>query len=180
MTGRKSNSSLLAGALAMTAAMAGTATSAQSDGDAAALRAALDDEYRAEATYAAVIAAFGEVRPFINIIEAERRHAASVRAEMDRLGLRYPAANPYLGKLAAPGSVLDACKAGVAAEVENIALYDRLLPTIADPQVRDTLTRLQAASRDRHLPAFNRCVERGGVQGRGSGGGGRGRPGANR
>jgi rubrerythrin len=144
---------------------------AQSSGDAAALRAALDDEYKAEATYAAVIAAFGEVRPFINIIEAERRHAASVRAEMDRLGLPYETANPYLGKLAAPTSVLDACKAGVEAEIENIALYDRLLPKIEDPQVRDTLTRLQWASRERHLPAFQRCVERGGIMGQGPGGG---------
>jgi rubrerythrin len=175
MTGRKTNPSLLAGALALTTAIAGTAAFAQPSGDAAALRAALDDEYKAEATYAAVIAAFGDVRPFINIIEAERRHAASVRVEMDRLGLSYDASNPYLGKLAAPASVLDACKAGVDAEIENIALYDRLLPTIVDPQVRDTLTRLQWASRERHLPAFKRCVERGGTMGRGPGGGGRGR-----
>ena len=181
MTGRKTNSSLFAGALALAAAIGGTAASAQPSGDAAALRAALDDEYKAEATYAAVIAAFGEVRPFINIIEAERRHAASVRAEMDRLGLSYEANNPYLGKIAAPASVLEACRQGVTAEVENIALYDQLLPKIADPQVRDTLTRLQWASRERHLPAFKRCVERGGVMGQGPGGGrGRGRQGANR
>lgn len=182
MTGRKTNSSLLAGALALAAAIPGATISAQNSGDAEALRAALDDEYKAEATYAAVIAAFGDVRPFINIIEAERRHATSVRAEMDRLGLSYDAANPYLGKLAAPASVLDACKAGVDAEIENIALYDRLLPTIADPQVRDTLSRLQWASRERHLPAFKRCVERGGTMGPGPGGGrgrGRGRQGAN-
>ena len=56
------------------------------DADAKALRMALDDEYRAEATYAAVIETFGEVRPFIRIIDAERRHAARVKAEMDRLG----------------------------------------------------------------------------------------------
>jgi len=180
MTGRKTNPSLLAGALAMAVGITGTAISAQPSGDVEALRAALDDEYKAEATYAAVIAAFGEVRPFINIIEAERRHAASVRAEMDRLGLPYDTANPYLGKLAAPASVLEACKQGVAAEVENIALYDRLLPTLTDPQVRDTLTRLQWASRERHLPAFKRCVERGGTMGRGLGGGrGRGRQGTN-
>lgn len=181
MDGFKTNPPLLAGALALAAAISGTAASAQPSGDAEALRAALDDEYKAEATYAAVIAAFGEVRPFINIIEAERRHAASVRAELDRLGLSYDPPNPYLGKVAAPASVLEACKAGIDAEVENIALYDRLLPKITDPQVRDTLTRLQWASRERHLPAFTRCVERGGTMGQGPGGGrGRGRQGANR
>ena len=39
----------------------------------AVLLEALDDERKAEATYAAVIEKFGEVRPFINIIDAERR-----------------------------------------------------------------------------------------------------------
>ena len=36
----------------------------------AVLLEALDDERKAEATYAAVIEKFGEVRPFINIIDA--------------------------------------------------------------------------------------------------------------
>lgn len=175
MTGRKFNPSLLAGVLALATGYPGAAASAQSSSDSEALRAALDDEYRAEATYAAVIAAFGEVRPFINIIEAERRHAAQAKAEMDRLGISYAATNPYLGTLTAPASVLAACEQGVAAEIENIALYDRILPTIQDSQVRDTLTRLQWASRERHLPAFKRCIDRGGEMGRGQGrGGGRG------
>jgi len=160
----------------LAAGCAAAAAPVPAEGDAVALRAALDDEYRAEATYAAVIAAFGEVRPFINIIEAERRHAGQVKVQMDRLGLKYEAANPHLGTLTAPVSVLAACEQGVTAEIENIALYDRLLPTIRDQEVKDTLTRLQWASRERHLPAFKRCVERGGAMGRGPGGGsGRGR-----
>lgn len=158
-------------AVGCAAAVAGAAP-APAEGDVAALRAALDDEYRAEATYAAVIAAHGQVRPFINIIEAERRHSDQVKAQMDRLGLSYDPANPHLGTLVAPASVLAACEQGVTAEIDNIALYDRLLPTIRDPQVRETLTRLQWASRERHLPAFKRCVERGGAMGRGPGRGG--------
>jgi len=180
MSGPKMKLPLLAGVLALTAGC--TSASASGSGaassDVEALRAALDDEYRAEATYAAVIAAFGDARPFINIIEAERRHAARVKAEMDRLGIGYDPANPYLGTLAAPASLLAACEQGVAAEVENIALYDRLLPAILDPQVRDTLVALQAASRDRHLPAFERCAARGGAMGRGRGRG-QGRQGSN-
>lgn len=83
MAGRKIYHALLAGALAVTAGCAGDAVSAPPSGGAEALRAALDDEYRAEATYAAVITAFGEVRPFINIIEAERRHAGMAKAEFE-------------------------------------------------------------------------------------------------
>ena len=38
-----------------------------------ALVAALDDEYHARATYRAVINAFGDVRPFVNIVESDVR-----------------------------------------------------------------------------------------------------------
>lgn len=137
--------------------------------DAEALQMALDDEYRAEAIYAAVMDAHGEARPFVNIIEAERRHARRVKAEMDRLGISYDPVNPYLGQIEAPASLLEACEQGVEAEIENIALYDRLLPAISDSGVKATLSDLQWASRERHLPAFKRCVARGGAMGRGAG-----------
>ena len=39
-----------------------------------ALADARDDEYKSHGTYAQVIRDFGEVRPFINIVEAEARH----------------------------------------------------------------------------------------------------------
>lgn len=120
---------------------------------------ALDDEYKAEASYAAVIARFGPVRPFINIVEAERRHARALTNQCERLGIA-PRRNRWAGKIAAPASVRDACVQAIAAEIENIALYDRLLPMVGDAEVRAVLERLQEASRDRHLPAFRRCLDR--------------------
>jgi rubrerythrin len=146
-------------------------SSATTSGDVDALLIALDDEYKAEATYEAVLAKFGNARPFSNIINAEIRHSKAAKAELDRLGVSYPTVNPYKGKIAAPASLLEACKIGITAEEENIALYDRILPTIKDQQVRTVLSNLQAASRDRHLPAFRRCVDRGGTMGAGRGGG---------
>lgn len=140
---------------------------AASSGDAKALLMALEDEYRAEATYQAVLGRFPGARPFINIIEAERWHADRVKTEMDRIGITYSSTNPFLGKLKAPKSVLEACQQAIAAEEENIALYDRLLPSVTDSNIRKTLTELQSASRDRHLPAFKRCVARGGSIGGG-------------
>jgi rubrerythrin len=167
------NKNLQNGALSVLGALAicgcASPSLAVAKADEEALVAALDDEYRAEAIYAAVIKKFGEARPFINIIEAERRHAALVKAEMDRLGISYDKANPWLDKEPAPASLLEACQQGIIAERENIALYEKLLPTIQDAQVRETLTTLQWASRERHLPAFERCVARGGVMGRGPG-----------
>jgi rubrerythrin len=120
---------------------------------------ALDDEYKAEATYAAVIARFGDVRPFINIVAAERRHADALLRQCARLGFM-PHGNRWAGQVAAPATLRDAFAQAIAAEEENIALYDRLLPAVTDPQAHMVLEHLQAASRDRHLPAFRRGLAR--------------------
>lgn len=120
---------------------------------------ALEDERKAEATYAAVIEKFGEIRPFINIIDAERRHSAAIERQMQRLGLGIPA-NQWEGKAKAPASLAAACELAIEAEIENIALYDRLIPGIDDQIVRQVLQNLQDASRNNHLPAFRRCLAR--------------------
>jgi rubrerythrin len=141
---------------------------------------ALDDERKAEATYAAVIAAFGPVRPFMNIVEAERRHSRAIERQLERLGLPIPE-DRWQGKVKPPVSLAAACESAVKAEVENIALYDELIPQIADDAVRRVFGNLQAASRESHLPAFRRCLARESREGgRGCNGGGRGRGGRRR
>jgi rubrerythrin len=120
---------------------------------------ALEDERKAEATYAAVIEKFGPVRPFSNIIEAEQRHAAALERQLARLGIDVPP-DPWTGKVAAPASLAQACESAVQGEIENIALYDRLIPMVDDPAARQVMENLQAASRERHLPAFRQCLER--------------------
>ncbi|MGB5078285.1 MAG: DUF2202 domain-containing protein, partial [Sphingorhabdus sp.] len=114
------------------------------------LHDALDDERKAEATYAAVIDRFGPVRPFINIIEAEGRHSAAIERQMQRLGLDIPA-NRWEKNADAPASLAAACEFAIQAEMENIALYDRLIPSISDITVRKVLQNLQDASRNNHL-----------------------------
>ncbi|MGJ0502145.1 MAG: ferritin-like domain-containing protein [Methylocystis sp.] len=124
-----------------------------------ALREALDDEYKARATYQSVIDKFGPVRPFVNIIEAEERHASALLRLFERFGVE-PPNDRWSGQVPAPSSLAEACKAGVAAEIENAAMYERLLAQVSDARVREVLTRLQEASQQRHLPAFRRCAER--------------------
>ena len=133
-----------------------------------ALHEALDDEYRAWATYDQVIADFGEVQPFSNIREAEARHIEALRALYLRYGLVVPA-NPWPGTVTRYASLREACEAGVAAEIENSALYERLLASTQRPDIVTVFRNLQEASQERHLPAFQRCVQRGA-----GGGGGRG------
>lgn len=144
------------------------------------LREALIDEYQAIAVYQKVIDAFGAVRPFVNIIEAERTHVQALLPLFERYGVPVPedASTP---PAAVPSSILEACRKAVEAEKANVAMYDRLLRATQTPDVRAVLARLQAASRDRHLPAFERCVARetgeGACSGRGTAGGRRGRRG---
>jgi rubrerythrin len=124
-----------------------------------ALREALDDEYRALATYDRVIEDFGPVRPFISIREAEARHIAALGALFERYGLPLPR-NAWAGKVTRFASVHAACQAGVAAEIENSRLYARLLAQARRADIRAVFRRLQEASQLRHLPAFRRCLAR--------------------
>lgn len=124
-----------------------------------ALKEALDDEYKACATYRKVIEAFGPVRPFINIVEAEERHVAALLRQFERLGIT-PPGDEWTDRIEAPESLASACEAAIAAEIENGAMYDRLLAAVDDPAVRNVLENLQSASQERHLPAFRRCLAR--------------------
>jgi rubrerythrin len=131
-----------------------------------ALREALDDEYKARATYRKVIEAFGPVRPFANIVEAEDRHARALLALFARFGVE-PPQDTWPERVTAPRTLVEACRAAVEAEIENEAMYERLLGQINDPAACTVMRRLQRASQERHLPAFKRCLER--ETGRGGG-----------
>lgn len=125
---------------------------------ATALRSALDDEYKAWATYEAVMAKFGSVRPFIMISRAEEQHIASLKGLFDKYGLVIPE-NKWRSQVATPATLQAACEVGVAAEVANAALYrDELLPAVQDfPDIVQVFTHLMQASEEKHLPAFQRC-----------------------
>ncbi len=126
---------------------------------------ALDDERQARATYAAVLQRYGPVRPFSNVIEAEKRHIAALEAVLRRYGCVVPC-DPYIEGTksieAVAASVADACRNAVAAEIENDRLYrERLIPAVsAFPDIVAVFERLAAASRERHLPAFKRRAGR--------------------
>jgi rubrerythrin len=132
-----------------------------------ALAEALDDEYKARATYRAVLDRFGDdVLPFANIVESEQRHIDALLG-LYRHYQTVPPDDPWAGLVDAPATLADACARGVAAEIENETMYERLLEDVHEPDVRSVLQRLREASRDRHLPAFRRCVARGGAIGHG-------------
>ena len=130
-----------------------------------ALGLALADERDAKATYADILARFGPVRPFVNIVEAEGRHEAALLAIYARYGVPVPPDTAQAPPLADDMDIAGLCAIAVAAEIANVRLYDEnLLPAVAGhADIHAVMQRLRDASRDRHLPAFQRCVARGGI-----------------
>ena len=124
----------------------------------AAVEEALADELRGEAMYGRVLKDHGNVRPFSNVVHAERRHAAFLEDLLKARGLAGPA--PQAGA-EVPGyaSVKEACIAAVAFETTNVALYDRLLAAGPLPDdVKRAFDHNRMASLDHHKPAFERCA----------------------
>ncbi len=153
--------STLLGAWGVRASTRGTAQPAAGEPDAraalkVALDEALDDERKAIAFYARVMAVHGERQPFANIINAERRHEAALLAQYQRLGLEPPADRWEGHAFEVPATFEGACDESVVAEVRNAAMYDALIDGVADEGVRRVFESLRWASVERHLPAFRR------------------------
>jgi hypothetical protein len=139
---------------------------------------ALQDERHGEALYSRVLETLGEVRPFSNIVHAERRHAAFLEDLLRSRDLPVPANRWTSQELPTYSSRQEACAAAVQFEVENVALYDRLLASGALPEdVKTVFQHNRRASLDHHRPAFARCAGTGSeptaesvTSGRGGGG----------
>lgn len=125
-----------------------------------ALDTALADERQSLLTYRAVMARFGEVRPFSNIAAAEERHIAALTTIYRRYGASVPGEWPPTPP--PPRSLREACHQAVDAEIANASLYETaLLPAVTSyPDITAVMVRLRDASQFRHLPAFQRCLQR--------------------
>lgn len=120
---------------------------------------ALNDEYHAWAIYDQVIQDFGAVRPFTNIKRSEAQHIASLEALFVTYDVPIPA-NPWPGDVPSFTSTTAACQAGVDAELLNRDLYTQLYQTTGRTDIIWVYERLQAASENNHLRAFQRCAGR--------------------
>jgi hypothetical protein len=124
-----------------------------------ALKMALDDEYKAKATYMQVISDFGEIRPFSNIIKSEQKHIEALLPFFIKYNENV-LTNDYLGNMQSYSSIKEACIAGVKAEKDNVALYDKIFSLTDDEDLINVFKNLQWASENRHLRAFSRCSRR--------------------
>lgn len=123
------------------------------------LTLALLDEHKSRATYARIMEKFGPVRPFVNIHAAEGRHVEALVRLFKAHGLEVPIDN-WPCHVTVPATLSEACQQAALGEKDNLRLYERILAESPEPEVREVFRNLQAASRDRHLPAFERCAQR--------------------
>jgi len=127
------------------------------EGTQQALAAALDDERNTKAFYEAVMERHGKIAPFRNIANAEARHALAIERIYERYDISVPTTETAT-KFDVPDTVAEACTAALAAERENAALYQGLLETVDQEDIRRTFTKLRDVSIQNHVPAFEHCI----------------------
>ncbi|NLI22001.1 MAG: hypothetical protein GX418_10700 [Clostridiales bacterium] len=126
------------------------------------LTLAIQDEYMAQAEYAAILNSYGTDNAFANIIKAEGTHIALLKTLFETYGFTLPA-DTAADKAVLPASLVEAYTVGVAAENANIAMYEAFLAQSDLPDdVRGAFVALQNASRS-HLTAFTRNADKDGL-----------------
>jgi|GEM_PF-268510 len=121
------------------------------------LRIAIYDEFHAYELYSGIIKKFGSQSPFSEIVEAENQHYNLLLPLLEKYSVNIPI-NDWYQRIEIPDTLMECCEVGVAAEIDNIAMYEHLLKYTQDIDIKDTLYRLQAASYNNHLPAFRQCL----------------------
>ena len=123
------------------------------------LRIAIYDEYAAQAFYLAVLQSFGAREPFSSIAASEAMHIEALGKLCETWGVAGPI-NRFLGQTPVSSLWRVNLERAVWGEISNIQMYANLLQYTPQPDIRRVFERLQAASRDRHLPAFERALGR--------------------
>lgn len=131
---------------------------------------ALADEREAKAFYRTVLDRHGERRPFSHLVEAEARHESALLALAAKYNVQVPEDRWLKEKMETPETLSAAVQKAIEQERENVAMYDRLLKSVEQEDIRKVMNQLRQASEERHLPALERPAA--GGLGRGPGGGG--------
>jgi len=119
------------------------------------LIAAIEDEYLAQATYQAIIDAYGNIKPFSKIILAEQTHIDLLLPLFEAYGVEVPL-NNAADFVVLPESISSALATGIEAETLNIAMYQVFLGQQDLPTDVQTVFELLMNASENHLKAFSR------------------------
>ena len=119
---------------------------------------AIQDEYLARAEYEYIIEKYGAIRPFSNIIKSEENHIDMLKPLFAKYGFPIPedTAKEHIFTIE---NLKQAFETGVAAEIDNIAMYEEFLTKPIPDDVRSVFQRLKNAS-ENHLRAFQKGLSR--------------------
>lgn len=115
----------------------------------ATLTVLIEDEYKARAEYVALVEKYGEVTPFVNLIQAETSHINALANQFIAYGLAVPADNGSQFTVV-PATLAEAYAIGVQAETSNIVLYENYLKQDFPTNIERVFTNLMNASQN-HL-----------------------------
>ena len=118
----------------------------------------IQDEFLARAEYELIIAEYGSIRPFTNIMAAEQRHIEWVTELFAAYGYNVPQ-DTAQRHVVLPDDLKASFQTGVQAEIDNIAMYEAFLQEELPDDVRDLFERLKQAS-ENHLRAFRNNLKR--------------------
>ena len=90
------------------------------------------------------------------IVRAEQSHLNALVRQATKYGVVVPV-NPGLAEVVSLDTLADACAAGAAAKIADAALYDDLKLVTVHTDLLQVYDRLQSASLNQHLPAFEAC-----------------------
>jgi len=123
----------------------------------ATLSVLIQDEYKARAEYVALVEKFGEVAPFVNLIQAETQHIAALTNQFTLYGFEVPVDNGSQFAVV-PASLEAAYAIGQQAEIANIALYENFLKQELPVGIERVFTNLMKAS-ENHLSTFQAYID---------------------
>ena len=127
-----------------------------------ALQRAYEDTHASHAFYSAVVARHGKIAPFVGVLEGEARQEKALQAlaKANEVSVS-AAAGPKQPEV--PATVKDACSAAVDLEKHSVALYDEVTANVKNSAIRDNFEHYRETAAAHQLPAFERCVARGGA-----------------
>jgi hypothetical protein len=121
-----------------------------------------DGEYAVRAKYTAIVEKFGAVQPYAHIKMIEGYQITALETQFKNNGIALPP-DRHAGKVIPPSTLMEAATMAIRAEGRSVALYERLLKSVAgQADILRVFQNLQRSSREAHLPALKAAAESGG------------------
>ncbi len=118
---------------------------------------AIREEYTAMNTYLGISKEYGDNALFARIARSEQQHVNALIRVAERHGVEVPENSGEVAEVEWT-TYAEACEFGVKFEKLDAGLYDELLAKTSNPELVRVYTRLQSASLNNHLRAFETCL----------------------